>query len=62
MSTTYPAWKRHRACDRKRPFYCQLDANRAVLEQMRDGKNLTTYVCDYCGLIHLTKDDEEKTA
>lgn len=37
---TYDTWLRERACERKRPYHCRLDANQAVLEAARDGRAL----------------------
>lgn len=55
----YERWQRDRACTRKRPYHCQLDANQAVLDAARNGKRLTTYRCRFCQLIHLTTEHEE---
>ena len=58
--TTYGTWRRERGCERKRPYHCQLDANQAVLAFMRDGKRMTTYTCEWCGLIHLTSGSQDE--
>jgi len=58
-SDSYSDWQRHRGCERKRPYHCQLDANQAVLAAAERGERLSTYTCDFCGLIHLTSATKE---
>jgi hypothetical protein len=59
VTEPYESWQRARGCDRKRPYACQWDANRAVLEAAARGDLLTTYNCQHCHMIHLTSDTSD---